>query len=81
MEKFNKDILVGETPKTFQFTRMQNMVGVKFFVTTFDENNKPISFSLREDKYGKWALTPGSLPWLYEITAELNEAIEETQPA
>jgi hypothetical protein len=81
MEKFNKEILVGEDNKVFQFTRMQNMIGVKFFITTFDQTNKPISFSMRQDKFGKWALTPGSLPWLYPLTGELADAILEKQPA
>ncbi len=81
MEKFNKEIQVGAETKTFQFTRMQNMIGVKFFITTVDMANKPISFSMRQDKYGNWALTPGSLPWLYTITTELSDAILETQPA
>lgn len=81
MERFNKSISIGEETRLFQFTKMQNMEGVKFFITSFDLKNKPISFSMKKNKLGDWALTPGSLPWLYEITEELQEAILESQPA
>ena len=81
MERFNKSILIGEETRLFQFTRMQNMEGVKFFITSFDLKNKPISFSMKKNKLGDWALTPGSLRWLYDITPELQSAILEKQPA
>jgi hypothetical protein len=81
MERFNKSILIGEESRLFQFTKMQNMEGVKFFITSFDLKNKPISFSMKKNKLGDWALLPGSLPWLYQISSELQNAILEKQPA
>lgn len=80
MEKFNKEIMVGAEARRFQFTRMQNMEGVKFFITTVDEKQKPISFSMKKNIYGAWALTPGSLRWLYTIQTVLADAIVEAQP-
>jgi hypothetical protein len=81
MERFNKEIVVGTENKRFQFTRIDNIDGVKFFITTVDENGKPISFSMKKNKVGDWALTPGSSRWLYSITDELSDAIIETRPA
>ena len=80
MEKFNKEILVGAESKRFQFTRMENMEGVKFFITTVDEKQKPIAFSMKKNIHGDWALTPGSLRWLYSIQTALADAIVQTQP-
>jgi hypothetical protein len=79
MEQFNKEIVVGTENKRFQFKRMQNMEGVKFFITTVDEKQKPISFSMKKNINGDWALTPGSLRWLYTIQTALADAIMETQ--
>lgn len=73
--------MIGEESRLFQFTKMQNMEGTKFFITSFDLKNKPISFSMKKNKFGDWALTPGSLRWLYDITPELQSAILEKQPA
>jgi hypothetical protein len=81
MERFNKEIKVGKENKRFQFTKIHNIDGVKFFITTVDGNEKPISFSMKKNKDGDWALTPGSLRWLYDIRAELADAINEAQPA
>ena len=80
MEKFNKEIKVGIENKRFQFTRISNADGVKFFITTVDAKNKPVSFSMKKNKDGDWALTPGSFRWLYDISAELSNAIIETRP-
>ena len=57
---------------------MRNLNGVKCFITTTDENKKPIAFSLKE-KEGAWKLTPGSLRWLYAIEGELSNAIIDTR--
>lgn len=81
MEKFNKEIKVGKENKRFQFTKIHNIDGVKFFITTVDEKEKPISFSMQKNKEGDWALTPGSLRWLYDIRTALSDAIIEAQPA
>jgi hypothetical protein len=79
MDKFKKEIAVGKETKVFDFTRMENVNGVKFFVTSKDDNKKPISFSLRKGKEGSWKLMPGSLRWLYEIEDQLADAIIDTR--
>jgi len=80
MEQFNKEIKVGAENKRFQFTKIRNIDGVKFFITTTDEKKKPMSFSMKKNKVGEWSLLPGSLRWLYDISTELADAIEEAQP-
>jgi len=79
MERFQKKITVNNELRLFEFNRMKNMSGVKFFITTKDSNQKPIAFSLIETDEGTWKLKPGSLRWLYDIEMELSEAIRETQ--
>ena len=79
MERFTKSISVGKNKRLFVFTRMENVNGVKFFITSEDENKKPISFSLIRAKEDKWKLQPGSLRWLYEIEEELAMAISDTR--
>ena len=79
MEQFSKEIAIGKEKRIFAFTRMENVNGVKFFVTSNDENKKPISFSLRLGKEDTWKLLPGSLRWLYAIEDQLAEAILDTQ--
>jgi hypothetical protein len=78
MEKFNKEIIVGNEPRVFEFTRLTNVNGVKFFVTSKDENKKAISFSLKK-KDSDWKLIPGSMRWLYSIESQLADAIESTR--
>jgi hypothetical protein len=78
MERFSKEITVGTQTRTFLFTKVRNFNGEKFFVTSEDENKKPISFSLKEKEDEGWKLLPGSLRWLYEIEPELSDAILET---
>jgi len=79
MERFTKQIEVDKKKRTFVFTRMENTNGVKFFITSVDENKKPIAFSLRIGKEDTWKLQPGALRWLYDIEEELAEAITDTQ--
>ena len=79
MERFKKDISVNNEPRAFEFRKMKNMSGVKFFITSTDAKQKPIAFSLKETDEGKWKLFPGSLPWLYEIESELSDAIRQMQ--
>ena len=79
MERFKKEITVNNETRVFEFSRMKNMSGVKFFITSKDSNEKPIAFSLKETGEGNWKLTPGSLRWLYEIEGELSSAIVDTQ--
>ena len=78
MERFNKEIAVGTETRLFEFTRMKNVNGVKFFITSKDENQKAISFSLKE-KDSQWKLVPGSLRWLYDIESLLADAIVSTR--
>ena len=79
MERFRKEITINNEPRIFEFSKMKNMSGVKFFITSKDAKQKPIAFSLRETDGGDWKLTPGSLRWLYEIEMELSNAILERQ--
>ena len=79
MDRFKKEITVNNEPKVFEFNRMKNMIGVKFFITSTDSKQKPIGFSLIQTGEGNWRLTPGSLRWLYDIETELSNAILERQ--
>ncbi|HEV7331449.1 MAG TPA: hypothetical protein VGN63_10450 [Flavisolibacter sp.] len=79
MDRFTKEIIVGNETRLFEFTRMENVNGVKFFITSKDERKKAISFSLVRAKDNHWKLLPGSLRWLYAIEAELADAIRDTQ--
>jgi len=79
MERFKKEITINNEPRIFEFSKMKNMSGVKFFITSTDAKQKPIAFSLKETDEGKWKLFPGSLRWLYEIESELSDAILQMQ--
>ncbi|MDB5252578.1 MAG: hypothetical protein JWP27_1747 [Flaviaesturariibacter sp.] len=79
MTNFSKQILVGKESRLFVFTRMENVNGVKFFITSQDEANKPIAFSLTRGKENTWKLMAGSLRWLYGIEEQLADAIRDTQ--
>jgi hypothetical protein len=80
MERFSKEITVGNNLMKFEFTRMENVNGVKFFITSRDENKKLFSFSLTRTKENGWKLMPGSLRWLYDIEGQLADAIHAAQP-
>jgi hypothetical protein len=80
MERFTKEIAVGNETRVFEFTMIRNYQGVKFFITSKDANNKPFSFSLKEKEKMVWKLTPGSTRWLYEIESQLSDAIVDTRP-
>lgn len=79
MDRFKKEITVDNEPRLFEFSKMKNKIGVKFFITSTDAKQKPIAFSLTQTDEGKWRLMPGSLRWLYDIEAELSNAILERQ--
>ena len=79
MERFSKQITVGEEQRLFEFTRLENFNGVKFFITSVDANKKPFSFSVKRKDGNHWKLMPGSLRWLYDIEDELSNAITETR--
>jgi hypothetical protein len=78
MERFVKEIEVGNENRLFEFTRMENVNGVKFFITSKDEKKKPISFSLIRATDNNWKLNPGSLRWLYGIESQLADAIRDS---
>lgn len=79
MEQFQKEIMVGAAQRRFYFKKITYAEGVKFFITSVDDKNKPISFSMKKNKEGLWSLTPGSLRWLYDINKDLADAIVEGQ--
>lgn len=80
MEQFSTEITVGKKPKLFRFTRMENTNGVKFFITSFDLEEKAISFSMKQNGSATdWKLIPGSQRWLYEIEEDLSDAIINTR--
>ena len=79
MERFTKEISVNNGTRVFEFNRIKNMNGVKFFITSVDSTEKPIAFSLTKAGEGNWKLTPGSLRWLYDIETELSNAIRDAQ--
>ena len=79
MERFRKEITINNEPRIFEFSKMKNMSGVKFFITSTDAKQKPVAFSLEQTDEGKWKLFPGSLRWLYEIESELSDAILQMQ--
>jgi hypothetical protein len=79
MNRFTKEIAVGNESRLFVFERMENVNGVKFFITSKDEKNKPISFSLLRGKENTWKLMPGALRWLYAIESQLAGAILDTR--
>jgi hypothetical protein len=79
MEQFSKSILVGKETRLFQFSRIKNTNGVKYFITSKGLDQKPFSCSLKQNVDGEnWKLVPGSLRWLYEIEGQLSDAILET---
>ncbi|HZF65809.1 MAG TPA: hypothetical protein VEZ55_15045 [Chitinophagaceae bacterium] len=79
MEQFTKEITVGKEKRRFYFNRMRNANGVKFFITSHDDNNKAIAFSLTEKDKADWKLLPGSARWLYAIESQLSDAIVDTR--
>ncbi len=78
MNRFNKEIAVGDNTLLFEFTHMSNVNGEKFFITGKDAADKPFSFSLRQ-KDQQWKLQPGASRWLYEIESDLSDAIVDTR--
>ena len=79
MEQFSKTIAIGKENRLFEFTRMENASGIKFFITSKDSNQKPVACSLKQNKHGvNWKLVPGSLPWFYQVEDDLSDAIIET---
>jgi hypothetical protein len=79
MERFSKHIAIGTETRLFQFTKIENFGGVKFFITSVDENKKPVSFSVKRKDANHWKLVPGSLRWLYDIEEQISTAIAETR--
>ena len=79
MERFSKRLTIGKETRLFQFTQVKNFSGLKFFITSVDENKKPFSFSVKRKDGNSWRLLPGSPRWLYDIEEELSNAIVETR--
>ena len=71
--------MVGTEKRTFHFSRLQNVNGVKFFITSHDSAKKAIAFSLRKNNNAEWKLFPGAARWLYSIESELSDAIIDTR--
>jgi hypothetical protein len=81
MDQFSKKIAIGKETRLFQFTRIENTNGEKFFITSHDLNAKAFSCSMKQTRYASdWKLIPGSQRWLYAIEENLSEAIMETRP-
>jgi len=80
MDQFSKQIAIGKTTRVFQFTRIENTNGEKFFITSSDLNEKAFSFSMKQNQYtSDWKLNPGSQRWLYELEEVLSDAIVATR--
>ena len=80
MNQFSRTIEVGEDKRLFEFNRIENASGVKFFITSKDANQKPVACSLKKNAHGlDWKLVPGSLRWFYQVENELSDAIVETR--
>jgi hypothetical protein len=80
MEQFSKQIKVGKETRLFQFEKIENINGVKYFITSGHSTKDAFACSMKQNKYGAdWKLVPGSQRWLYEIEETLSDAIESTQ--
>jgi len=80
MEQFSKKIKVGKETRLFQFRKIENTNGVKFFITSGHLTKDAFACSMKQNKYNAaWKLVPGSHRWLYEIEETLAEAIESAQ--
>ena len=79
MERFRKEFIVNNEPRTFEFNKLKNMSGTKFLLHQPMQIKSLLLFSLRETDEGDWKLLPGSLRWLYEIENELSNAIREKE--
>jgi len=80
MEQFSKQIKVGKETRLFQFKKIENANGVKFFITSGHLAKDAFACSMKQNKYdAAWKLVPGSQRWLYEIEQTLSDAIENAQ--
>jgi hypothetical protein len=80
MEQFSKQIKVGKETRLFQFKKIENANGVKFFITSGHLAKDAFACSMKQNKYdAAWKLVPGSQRWLYEIEETLSDAIENAQ--
>ena len=80
MQQFSKEIKVGKETKLFQFKRIEDTNGVKFFITSGHLTKDAFACSMKQNKYDtNWKLVPGSQRWLYEIEDSLSHAIESIQ--
>jgi hypothetical protein len=80
MEQFSKQIKVGKETRLFQFKKIEDANGVKFFITSGHLTKDAFACSMKQNKYdADWKLVPGSQRWLYEIEETLADAIASTQ--
>ena len=80
MEQFSKQIQVGKETRLFQFKKIEDTNGVKFFITSGHLSKDAFACSMKQNKYdADWKLVPGSQRWLYEIEDTLSDAIENAQ--
>ena len=80
MEQFSKQIKIGKESRLFQFKKIEDANGVKFFITSGHLAKDAFAFSMKQNKYDAgWKLVPGSQRWLYEIEETLADAIASTQ--
>jgi hypothetical protein len=80
MEQFSKQIKVGKETRLFQFKKIKDTNGVKFFITSGHLTKDAFACSMKQNKYdADWKLVPGSQRWLYEIEETLSDAIASTQ--
>lgn len=80
MEQFSKQIKVGKETRLFQFRKIEDFNGVKFFITSGHLAKDAFAFSMKQNKYdAEWKLVPGSQRWLYEIEETLGDAIASMQ--
>lgn len=80
MEQFSKQIKVGKETRLFQFKKIEDANGVKFFITSGHLAKDAFACSMKQNKYdADWKLVPGSHRWLYEIEESLAHAIASSQ--
>jgi hypothetical protein len=78
MKQFSKEIKVGEETRLFQFKRIADASGEKFFITSGYLTKDAFCCSMKQNAYtSDWKLIPGSRRWLYEIEESLSDSIIE----
>lgn len=69
-----------EKTRLFQFKKIEDTNGLKFFITSGHLAKDAFACSMKQNKYdAEWKLVPGSHRWLYEIEPILADAIVSMQ--